>query len=307
MKQIIILKHGGGELANQLWNYLSVYAYGLEAGVRVRNPSFYEYHYFFRFLEGESWVTNITSRLLFRTPRRRSNWINRNQRFKYAQRAWITAKAFASCVYSSENSENKQTYLPPTGELPERFKGCNRLYMAGWLFRNPKGLAKHGKELREAFAPADAVLSKVDSIATPLRQRYEKVIGVHIRQADYKGFKGGKFIVPQSRARQVVDEYAREKGLDLAKTAFIIASDGPIEENAFKGLNIHISRENAVVDLFLLSKTDAILGSDSSFGAFASWYGDVPHVIFKNGPIDWAYYADKERFFENAQSELARY
>ena len=41
MRKIIILKHGGGELANQLWNYLSVYAFGLERGISVLNPSFF--------------------------------------------------------------------------------------------------------------------------------------------------------------------------------------------------------------------------------------------------------------------------
>lgn len=307
MKKIIILKHGGGELANQLWNYLSIYAYGLHAGVPVRNPSFFEYHYFFRFLWGESWITKLTSRLLFRVPRRRSSLINRNERWKYAQRAWFTAKFHASCVYSSENNENRQTYLPPSGELPARYSTCNSLYLTGWLFRNPKGLAHFKTELHAAFKPTDRVLAKVDSIISPLRTNYTRLIGVHIRQADYKEFKGGKFIVSEERARAILDEYIAQKHLDASKTLFLIASDGPIDAKKFVGLNTYISHENSVIDLFLLSKTDTIIGSDSSFGAFASWYGDIPHIILKNGPVDWAYYADKQAFFENQQSELARY
>ena len=61
MKKIVILKHGGGELANQLWNYLSIYAFGLEAKVLVKNPSFFEYHSFFKFLPNESLTTRLFS------------------------------------------------------------------------------------------------------------------------------------------------------------------------------------------------------------------------------------------------------
>ncbi|HEU0080902.1 MAG TPA: hypothetical protein VFQ72_02675 [Candidatus Paceibacterota bacterium] len=307
MRKIIILKHGGGELANQLWNYLSVYAFGLERGISVLNPSFFEYHCFFRFLKEESWVTRLTSRLFFRAPRRRSSWINRNQRLKYALRAWIVGALNASCVYSSENSENRQTYLPPTAPLPDRFDACSKLYLTGWLFRNPAGLAKFGKELRAAFAPSDEILRRVDAIISPLRSQYQHVIGVHIRQSDYAGFKGGRFVVSQVRFREVMGEFLRERRLDPARTVFVIASDGRVDERVFAGLNVAVSRENSVVDLFLLSRADAVIGSDSSFGAFAAWHGDIPHIIARNDAMDWAYYANKNSFFENRLSELMKY
>jgi hypothetical protein len=287
MRKLIILKHGGGELANQLWNYLSICAYGLEANLPVRNPSFFEYHYFFRFLKDESFITKLVTRLFFRVPRRRSSFITRNERFKYAQRAWLTARFNSSCVYSSENNDNKATYLPPSGSLPQRFERCDKIYFTGWLFRNPKGLSKFGDQLREMFMPTNAVLNTVDSIILPLHQKYQKIIGIHIRQADYKEFKGGKFAISQKRARQIVDEYMAKKSIDAASTVFLIASDGPIDSAVWTGLNIYISKENSVTDLFLLSKTTAILGSDSSFGAFAAWYGNIPHIIFKNEAMDF--------------------
>jgi hypothetical protein len=287
MKKLIILKHGGGELANQLWNYLSIYAYGLEIGAPVRNPSFYEYHYFFRFLDNESWVTRFNSLLLFRTPRRRTNWINKNQRLKYAQRAWITAKFNSARIYSSENTENKAVYLPPTAPLPTRFETCDKLYFTGWLFRNPKGLEKYATELRQAFTPKQEVLKKIDDMLSPLRVQYEKVVGIHIRQADYAHFKDGAYFISQSRVREIINEYIQKYSLSQNKTIFIIASDGKIDENIFRGLNILVSKEHAVTDLFLLSKTDVILGSDSSFGAFAAWYGNIRHFIFKKEVMDF--------------------
>lgn len=305
-KKLVILKHGGGELANQLWNYVSIYAFGLEVGASVRNPSFFEYHSFFRFLSRESWITRLTS-LFFRAPRRRSSLLVRNARWKHAVRAKIVATLNRSRVISSENSDAKKFDLPPTAALPERFASCDKLYFEGWLFRNSAGLKKHGATLREAFAPVDAIGARVDEIILPLRKKYEKIVGIHIRQADYKEFKDGKYLISQERVREIVSEYAKENILDAHKTAFVITSDGPVDQSLYKNLNVHISKENAVVDLFLLSRCDVILGSDSTFGGFASWYGDIPHIIFKNEPLDWVYYADKRSYFENRYSALARY
>jgi hypothetical protein len=203
--------------------------------------------------------------------------------------------------------ENKTTYLPPTSPLPENFTACHKIYFTGWLFRNPKGLGKFGNELRAAFTPTAKVETRVNSIITPLRQKYQKIIGIHIRQADYKMFKDGKFFISQERIREIVSEYAKETILDAGETTFLITSDGHVDEGLYKNLNVYISKENAVIDLFLLSRCDVILGSDSTFGGFAAWFGNIPHIIFKNEPIDWVYYHDKRTYFENKYSVLARY
>ena len=306
MKKLVILKHGGGELANQLWSYASVYAYGLEMKIPVYNPSFFEYHYFFKFLSKESLLTKLFV-LFFHTPRRRSHLMNRIGRLKYRIVTKIQILAHLSCVISSENIENKVRYLPPSGPIPARFGQCDSLYFTGWLFRNPKGMAKFRKELFVTFFPSGQVERRVSEIISPLRQKYKKIIGVHIRQADYAGFKDGRFLISQERVREIVSEYAKENILDASSTAFLITSDGPVDESFYKKLNIYISKENSVVDLFLLSRTDVILGSDSSFGTFASWYSNIPHIIFKNEPMDWQYYADKKSYFENKYCVLTRY
>jgi len=304
--KIVILKHGGGELANQLWNYISIMAFGLEQNIPVCNPSFFEYHSFFRFLSKESFVTKIRA-VFFRQTRRRSHIINKIARFKYSIISKIISKIHKQCVFSSENVENRSVFLPPTFSLPDKFKRCGNIYFTGWLFRNPIGLKKFRNELISAFRPNNHIEKKIQNIIGPFRKKYEKIIGIHIRQADYKIFKDGKYLIPQDRIREIINEYVRENIIDTNKTLFLITSDGPIDDSLFKNLNIYISGENSVVDLFLLSKTDVILGSDSSFGALASWFGDIPHIIFKKESIDWKYYSNKTSFFENKFSTLIQY
>jgi len=157
------------------------------------------------------------------------------------------------------------------------------------------------------FTPQGNILKNVEDIISPLREKSEHVIGVHIRQGDYKIFKGGMYWIDQSRMREIMDEYIREKHIDHDTISFIITSDGPIDEKVFDGLSVTVSRGDAVTDLYLLSKTDTVIGSDSSFGHFASWYGNIPHIVATSTPIDWLYYEDKKVYFENPYCTMVQF
>jgi hypothetical protein len=203
------------------------------------------------------------------------------------------------CQFSSENILNSSVHLPPTASLPRNFEKCNALYFTGWLFRNPVGINKFRNEIVIAFKPSNKTETRITSIFDELKQKFELVIGIHIRQADYKIFKESAYFLEQGRVREIINEYAIVYNLNLVKTVFLITSDGPIQTDVFKGLNTYISKENAVIDLFLLSKTSAIIGSDSSFGAFASWYGNIPHIVMKKELMDWKYYTGYKTYFDN--------
>lgn len=306
MREIIIQKHGGGELANQLWNYASIYAYGLEKNIPVRNPSFFEYHSFFKFLPMESLTTKCFS-FFFRSARRRAHFINRIARLKYSLISWVILKLSENCIVTSQNKESNVFYLPPAKDMGELKEVCGKVYFLGWLFRNPVGLEKFRSEIIKNFEPNELTVKKIGDIINPLKERFKNIIGVHIRQADYKIFKGGKYFINQVRVRQILEEYAQENFLNKEEILFVIASDGPIEKEIFSNLNTYISHENAVADLFLLSKTSVIIGSDSSFGGFASYYGNIPLIIMEKEKMDWEYYRDKKKYFENKYSTTILY
>lgn len=306
MKKITILKHGGGELANQLWNYTAIYAYGLEKGTRVTNPSFFEYHNHFRLLSEEGIITRIFSAMFWGGPGRRADKRHRFFRTLYGVYARILTSLHKTEIVSSENTVGKVTYLFPS-EHNDPLAHLDHVYFTGWLFRNPAGLQKHRKEIISAFRPSVAIEEKIISIITPFREKYKNVIGIHLRQSDYKVFKGGAYLIEQSRARRIVDEYLEKNSLTPSETLFIIASDGAVDENIWQGLQVYTSRESSVVDLFLLSAMDAVIGSDSSFGAFGAWYGNIPHIVMTKEPMDWTYYADKKVYFENKYSKMVQY
>ena len=311
MKKIVILKSAGNELANQLWNYASIYAYALKRGYGIKNPSFFEYGMYFTIP-----APGLFLKILFFPPFK--NYTKRKTAFR--RKVWrkfykwysnIVAWLFHERVISYSGPDYKPFYLPPTKEAGTKLKELEQkegdIYLDGWLFRNPVGLNKYREEIKKYLQPKKQVASLVDLNIKNLRDRYQNIVGVHIRQGDYRQWRDGAYYIEQKRVREILNEYLEKTGLDKTKTCFAITSDGQINASLFEGLNIFVSKGNMVHDLFFLAKTDVIIGSNSTFGAFASWYGNIPHIVFQKEKMDWEYYKDKKTYFENKYCTFVQY
>jgi len=307
MKKAIILQHEGNELANQLWNFVSIYAYCREKGYRCQNNSFFEYGQYFNIP-----VDNKLINLIFFTPFKNHHGRRSSKRTKFWRFIYkIYAKAIALVkkkrIVSSVNFNNKKFYLSPTEEnydLAKLEKDNNPIYFAGWLFRNPDGLKKYRKEILAYFKPKDKYTKPAEDKINELRKKYKNVIGVHIRQTDFREHKGGRYFITQKRIREILDEYLVSFQKNIEETVFVFASDGEIEKGLFAGLNASVSKGNAIEDLYVLSLCDVIIGSNSSFGNFASFYGDIPQIVFQKEKMDWNYYRDKKHYFNDKHSVM---
>lgn len=310
MKKIVILRATGNELANQLWNYASVYAYALERNLALENPAFFEYGNYFTVP-----APNLFLKLFFFLPF--TNYTKRKQSFKrrlwrkaYLYYAKIIIRFHKKSILISDNIENKPFYLSPTSADERIFaleKSDRTIYFDGWLFRNPVGIQKYREEIRNYFKPRQDTEKKVAADIKKIRGEFEHIVGVHIRQGDYKQWRGGAYFVPQTRVREILEEYLNTIGKKSSETCFIITSDGQVDISLFTGLHISVSQENVTHDLFLLSLTDTVLGSNSTFGAFASYYGNIPFVVMQKEQMDWSYYSDKKSYFENKYSTMVHY
>ncbi|MES2213787.1 MAG: alpha-1,2-fucosyltransferase [Patescibacteria group bacterium] len=295
-KRIIILDHNGGRLANQLWNFMSLYAYSLEKGYTLENYSFWRYaadfnipfprNYFIQFILFGELIKHKWYRMIGAPDK-----FVRAMKYLYSEQ-----------VISDDGIH--PIYLPPSNKTdPLSSQDEKTIYTIGWLFRNPVGIAKYRKEILAYFRPKDRITKKIEERIAGLRRNTDHLVGVHIRQGDYKTWAGGQYYFEQGAVRNILDEYLKFLG---KSATFVLCSDENIDVDAFKGLNIQVSNGSPVEDLFLLSKTDAIIGSNSTFGAFASYYGNIPYIVF-NENIDWEYYRDKREYFENKYSTLVHY
>lgn len=313
MKKVIILQHNKGRLANQLWLFVVVYAYCLERGYQCRNYSFFEYARFFSIP-----FYNFFVSIFFYFPylffdsvvpslRRYYRFILRKLYLSFA----FFVRSFFSGVFISSLHNSDEVFLfslPPSNSDNAQVVGFesssqNTLYIMGWSFINPVGIIKFRDSICSYFLLRDQYRTPLEDRIKELRRVYDYVIGVHIRKGDYDTFCYGSLLFSEAEAYSFMKEYLRMFSLDLEKTVFVIFSDGDIDISVFSGLRVVRERNKTdVEDLFELSMVDSILGSDSTFGAFASYYGNIPFIIFKREGIDWGYYQDKKEYFENKYS-----
>ncbi len=307
MTKIIILENDGGEMGNQLWNYISVFAYALERGYSCENFSFFEYAQYFN-VTPKSKIVSWLFFLPFRGHNKRRNSLRvRLYRFVYKLLIILPVTIFLKnrIVYSRDGVDGVY-YLPPTIESTSKLSEQEHLkktlffsQVSGGVFRNSKGIEKHRVLIEQYFHPAPWVAKNIQTFVSPLRARYKTLVGVHIRQRDYAVFKDGKFTVSPERFCEVLNEYLVFSQKKTEEVVFIIASDGYVDKKLFEVFNIEISNGSAGEDMFTLSLCDVVIGSDSTFGYFSAYYGNIPHIVIKREPIDWDYYRGKESYFIN--------
>ena len=297
-KKVVILDHeGGGRLANQLWSYISIYAYCLEQGYKCANPSFFPYKKYFN-LPRKIDLIYISYRISKRVGHKIYGI------YKNAIKIMFPKK-----IINSGNALkfNGVFYLPPSNVKSEHDKkeiekieseSYKKIYTTGWLFRNPIGIIKHRQKLIASFSPKKNTTDKIKKFIESLRADYNEIIGIHIRQGDYKTFDQGQLFFEQKKIKKIMDDFLVAFNKDRRKVIFVICSDDDVDEAIFSGLNIKVNRGSTVEDLFILSATDLIIGSNSTFGAFASYYGDIPFIIFEK-KINWDFYKNKREYFEN--------
>jgi len=304
MKKILIIKEYG-RLTNQLWLYISVYAFCLEKGYVCDNLAFYEYRKYFPNVKTNNLIVKFFIEKLGILTGLRSKKSVRKVMYKIYYR-YLKQRHKKRVIKSQKNI----TYLSPTkeaGEVARKIKEHDTLFFDGWLFRNPDGIEKYREEIRKKFKPEDEVSRGLDRKMSSLRKKYDKIIGVHIRQGDYRHWQNGKHYFSPTFFNKVLESF--KKKLDSQDVCFLICSDEPLRESDFPNINSLFNSGNLIEDLFALSRTDLIIGSNSTFGAFASYYGDIPFKVVKGEfpkEINWEYYLNKG-YFENKGSTVVKY
>lgn len=311
-KKAIILQHNGDELGSQLWNYVSVYAYCLSRDYECVNPSFFEYNHYFKNLKiGNPIIRFFFSFLFIKSkPHRKHDLYIKVMRSLYKTHVYLMRKLKKNQLYAiGRNVKYGIQYLPPTQDSRKinQLEKKRAIYFDGHLFRNPFGLTQYRTEIVNKFIPNDIIQKSIRSTLVGLRNKYENIIGVHIRQNEFREFKRGKFFVDQGNMRKIIDEFINVHKINPEKTVFYICSDSPVDESFFEGINYVLGDTNPAIDLFTLAGCDVILGPDSRFSSFASFYGNIPHIVCSRSDIDWKFYADKAEFFNNKYWKVTKY
>jgi hypothetical protein len=301
-KRIFVIEQGTGRLANQLWNYTSVYAYCLERGYDLYNAAFTDYEDLFQFPK-----ESVLTRILLMKPFRKNKLFIKIRAYRWYLKA--VDLIFKSRTIVSVNA--RAFYLPPSPNVDEAqeqsIQGLETskkdFFFRGWMFRNPVGLQKYHEKICEYFKPKLETLEAVETVLSKARAISKHVVGVHIRQGDYRTIEKDFYFSPAA-VKDILFGYLKAASLSPDQAAFVIASDEPIDQGIFKGLRVILANGTPLADLMTLAGTDIVIGADSTYGAFAAYYGNIPFIVFERLEMDWSAIHERGYNFENRSKRL---
>ena len=156
-----------------------------------------------------------------------------------------------------------------------RITMCSGWKIAGWRLFSEQQL-----DLRRLFAPERRFAISAEEFMAEIRSRYDLVVGVFVRQTDYRHWFDGRFFFSAreyaARLRQVLDLYSTKN------VGFVIASDEKQDPRAFQGLSVHFSTGSINIgghwfsSFVELSLCDVLLSPPSTFAATAAFVGGRP-------------------------------
>jgi hypothetical protein len=144
----------------------------------------------------------------------------------------------------------------------------------GWRFRDPAGCDRHRDVIRRFFTPFEHHLRVAREAVETARRADRLLVGVHVRRADYRQFKDGRFLYSHRQYGALMRGV--QEAFPEREASFLVCSDEPVPGEAFRGFDVHLGPGHELHDLYALAGCDLLLGPPSTYTGWASYYGDVP-------------------------------
>jgi hypothetical protein len=303
----IVFTHGGGRFGNQMFSYAQLLAFSLEyENIDFINMACWEYadllevsqqdaicsksnrkHTFYRllcffcnrlYIKNDSIAKNVIIHLLY--------FFNGNPLAKYyetqsicVKKAWTDEKLLIAQKLQSFDLADPASF--------DLISQSETTVLSGWGICDWRLVEKHQDEIREVLKIRRKYFDISDSFIKDKRQKYDFIVGVMIRQGDYKLWKDGQYyfsIKQYSRWIYQLGEVLQSRG----EVGFIIASDTPQYLENFANQNIHFTTGIAssighyIESISQLSLCDVIMSPPSSFSLWAAFLGDIPFIPLVN-------------------------
>lgn len=156
----------------------------------------------------------------------------------------------------------------------------------GWKFSDHSGIQKHREEIARYFTPVWSVRKPADKVMAHARKMGDLVVGVHIRQDDYRHWKNGIYFYETERYAHWMRELT-ERNPDK-KIVFLVCASNSLDESLFTGLSVVKGPGFPAGDLHALSLCDKIIGPPSTFSGWASYHGAVPLCVLLDASTSMA-------------------
>jgi hypothetical protein len=298
-KGLIVYTHGGGRFANQMICYAHLIAFVAENNYRydLINMSFWQYLDLFESKSVDILCTfpNQSYELLFLNTLRGILQILSTRGFYYLKIIIIRLlNIYSSLIpnYQSISAKNLSNPIKLLGVKKEKldlnslddislFDTVDVTILSGWNIRSWTLFEKHKSVIKDKLLFKKEYVNKSKKFIDELRIKHGYLIGVLIRQGDYRRWRNGKFFF---ETEQYIDwiKQIRADCSDSHNIGFVIASDESKVLENFDDLNVVFTTGIAggdghyIESMIELSLCDLIISPPSTFAAWASFIGDVP-------------------------------
>lgn len=169
--------------------------------------------------------------------------------------------------------------------------GRGLVFQTGWGLQDRSLLRKHAPVVRSILMPAAAYRERATARFQSLTGEFGHVIGVHVRQKDYKHYREGIYYFSQSVYQDLAAQAVRMAPTPPSQTRILVFSDEALDwPDELAGARVHQAGGSWWEDFLCMTMCDLIIGPPSTFSGSASLLGDVP----------WFQIKDKEAPFDKA-------
>lgn len=157
-------------------------------------------------------------------------------------------------------------------------------FTKGWNTRDDtRYLKSEKKQLQHIFSPKESIINKAKLMINNIKEHADIVIGVHVRQGDYKSFYNGKYYYTledyHSFMLQIKQLYNNKR------VAFFISSNVQFSTEIFTGCECRRFENEPsgdILDLYTLALCDRIIGPWSTYSRWASFIGERPLCFIRS-------------------------
>ena len=258
MSKKIIIRQEYGQLSNILFRLANALGFAIEHGYRVEDYTlaFCNYH------DGSSNIRlfeDYYTFQFFEFPRpkfRLSNLIK-----------WKVKDRLYKAIEQVENFD-------PTFDLQKL--DTNKSYeLKGFHFSSSELAFKHRSQICDILRFRNSEVLPIENLINEAKMRYDLLLGVHIRQNDYKSFYDGKFYLTPDQYLHSVEHF-KSLHLPSRRIGVVICSDS--RESLQKIQKEHpdylYPNGNIAQDIYALSMCNYIIGPKATtMSSWASYVG----------------------------------
>ena len=279
MTKWLVVQKDYGQLGNRLHTHANALAFAIEHDLNFLNLSFTEQAKGFSRHNGLAADRHLPQAFLLRLLLSLPKVLPLLQRLSLSDRhlAKLGNRLRVIARHDDETLE-EQDLLNALVHSPS----SRIILIRSWDLNCRQTLEKQASEIRRRLSPRQETQKAVADILGSM-PTHDMLVGLHARRGDYATWLDGRHYHSWEQYAEWLHQTHRLLLQHGHKPAYLLCSDESPPEGVFSPLPIVIGQRDPMTDLYVLASSRLLLGPPSSFGSWASFYGEIPQLVLQPG------------------------